>query len=122
MPTMTQVRELIRRDSLARGLAWALLEGKNSIQQLETEANLDPEADAEDRMRMERQLTDSDTKEQGFFAYLPRTLRRWTIALQDENEARRFVRRWHMRPFSEMFTEREHKGDVKPLVHAEFMW
>ncbi|KAL8790573.1 MAG: hypothetical protein Q9195_006317 [Heterodermia aff. obscurata] len=122
VPTMSQVREFIQRDSLARGLAWTLLEGKNSIQQLETNANLDSEADGEDRMRMGRQLADSETKEQGFFAYLPRTLRRWTIAFQDENEARRFVRRWHMRPFSGMFTEREHKGDVKPLVHAEFMW
>ena len=122
VPTMTQVQDLIQRDSLARGLAWALLEGKNSIQQLETDANLDSETDAEDRMRMERQLAYAEIKEQGFFAYLPRTLRRWTIAFQDENEARRFVRRWHMRPFSEMFTEREHKGDVKPLVHVEFMW
>ena len=122
VPTIMQVQQLIRRDSKARGLAWALLDGKYSIQQLEPDAGPDLEVEEEDRKGMERHHANSERAGQDFFDYYRRTLIRWTIAFQDENEARRFVRRWHLRPFSEVFTDREHKGDVKPLVHAEFMW
>lgn len=122
VPTIVQVRQFISLDNRARGLAWALLDGKNSIQQLEPDANPDLEAESEDRMRIERQQSDPGHKVHEFFDYARRKLIRWTIAFEDENEARRFVRRWHLRPFSDVFTERERKGDVKPLVHAEFMW
>ena len=48
---------------------------------------------------------------------------RWLISFEDENEARRFVRTWHQRPWpgivgSDISWEYE---DSTPLVQAEFL-
>ena len=49
--------------------------------------------------------------------------RKWLILLNDEAEARRFIRSWHMRPFPAWL---EHKSDDYdepwPLVRTELMW
>ena len=118
VPTLLQVKQLIHRDGRTRGLIWSLLDGKDSIQQLEPDASSDAGADHEDRMETERHTNLSPAVGD----YLRRTLIRWIIAFEDENEARRFVRAWHLRPFASAFNERKPKGDVQPLVHAEFMW
>lgn len=127
MPTLLQVRQFVKRDGHARGLLWALVGGQDdAIRQLEPEANPDPGAESEsesgDQMTMERQANLEDAEQNLLGDYLRRTLIRWMITFEDENEARRFVRRWHLKPFGLLFPERQDKGDVKPLVHAEFMW
>ncbi|KAL8694222.1 MAG: hypothetical protein Q9218_001109 [Villophora microphyllina] len=45
---------------------------------------------------------------------------RWIITLNDENEARRFVRAWHRRPFP--LPNDYARGEVTPIVNAEYLW
>lgn len=145
MPSLAQVQGLVMRDGRLRGMAWGLLDGREAIQQLDpsstsskdsdddddTDETLD--TDAEQRAAMEdggqgkegeapgdRQPSSDDR--QAFRDYARRTRIRWTIAFEDENEPRRFVRRWHLRPFPEADKERGRRGDHAPVVHAEFMW
>lgn len=50
---------------------------------------------------------------------------RYTIAFKDSNEARRFVREWHRRPFplTSLRRLKEEAGDEPlPVVHAEICW
>ena len=49
-----------------------------------------------------------------------RSLKRWIVRLGDENEARRFVRAWHRRPFP--LLDDEVRGEKPPVVNAEFLW
>lgn len=127
VPTIEQVQQLILRDGRARGMAWALTDGKDSIQQLDPkESRSIPNSNTEDNDNDENAADwerEAERREgPGFRDYVKRTRIRWTIAFEDENEARRFVRRWHLRAFSEAFGERVHRGDHRPLCHVEFLW
>ena len=41
---------------------------------------------------------------------------RWVISFPSENEARRFVRAWHRRPFPSI------QGDEPAIIEAQFIW
>jgi len=133
VPLLEQVQQLLTRDGRTRGMAWALLNGKDSIQQLDPSSHSSKDlsndlsneeeaegADVDEPAGMEREEVLGER--QAFRDYARRTRIRWTIAFEDENEARRFVRRWHLRPFLEAFQEKALEGDHTPLVHAEFLW
>lgn len=128
MPVLEQVQQLITRDGRHRGMAWALLNGRDSIQQIDPSSSSskdsgdedDDDPDTDEPAGMEREGVPGDR--QAFRDYARRIRIRWTIAFEDENEARRFVRRWHLRPFPEADRERVRRGDHAPLVHAEFLW
>lgn len=50
-------------------------------------------------------------------------LNRWMITLQDEAEARRFVRAWHMQPFPAWPMYRQgDQNEPWPLIKAELLW
>jgi len=124
VPALEQVQQLVTRDGRHRGMAWALLNGKDSIQQIDPSGGSkdskdsndeDDVPDADEQAGMEREGASGER--QAFRDYARRTRIRWTIAFEDENEARRFVRRWHLRPFVGAY-----RGDHAPLVHAEFLW
>ena len=133
-PTTEQVQQLILRDGRARGMAWALLDGKYSIQQLDPDGSRPGDGDDDDGggggggsdeavvAAEQRGIRGGERREPDIRGYVKRTKLRWTIAFESENEARRFVRRWHLRPFADMFRDREHRGDYAPLVHAEYLW
>lgn len=108
IPTTAQIQSLITRDGRHRGMAWALLDGKDSIQQLDADrkrhdkAEEDEHEDANEPGNDDASETETEAQGKGQIRdYVRRTKIRWTIAFEDENEARRFVRRWHLRPFSE---------------------
>ena len=122
VPTMDQVQQLVIRDGRHRGMAWALMNGKNSIQQIEPDRKLSNDDDDEEEKEDDDEPAPTEREGPDIRDYVRRTRIRWTIALEDENEARRFVRRWHLRPFSDAFPDRQHSGDHAPLVHAEFLW
>jgi hypothetical protein len=46
---------------------------------------------------------------------------RYVISLKDRNEARRFVREWHRRPFP-VLQERNPGDEPTPIVNAEILW
>lgn len=112
------------RDGRQRGMAWALLNGKDSIQQIDPSGSRDlkneDDPDADEPAAMESEEAPDDGNK--IRDYARRTRIRWTIAFEDENEARRFVRRWHLRPFQEASEAPVKRGDHAPLVHAEFLW
>ncbi len=48
---------------------------------------------------------------------------RYTISFKDSNEARRFVREWHQRPFSQSRQRSPEPGDeAPPIIHADILW
>lgn len=126
MPALEQVQQLLTRDGRHRGMAWALLNGKDSIQQFDSSSSSskaggdgDDDPDANEPAGTERE---GPGDRQAFRDYARRIRIRWTIAFEDENEARRFVRRWHLRPFPEADRDRIWRGAHAPAVHAEFLW
>ena len=115
VPTLEQIQGFIGRDGRHRGMAWALMDGKDSIQQIDPDGSRSNEEDGTEHEHMEHEG-------KAFRDYVSRTKIRWIIAFEDENEARRFVRRWHLRPFPTGSDDRERRGDHAPIVHAEYMW
>ena len=96
-------------------MAWALLDGKMSIQQIDPDSSSKHEEEADE-------LEGVESEGLALRDYVRRTKIRWIIAFEDENEARRFVRRCHLRPFTSGLNDWEHKGDHAPLMHVEYMW
>lgn len=47
--------------------------------------------------------------------------RRWIVSFIDEQEARRFTRRWHRKPFP-LRGEGVAVGEPPPLLNAELIW
>ena len=93
-PSLYALQHAISRDGRARGLAWALAEVESPIEKV-----LEYVEDS--------QSPDSASP-------------RWLISFQDENEARRFVRLWHHRPFPLKY---QHMGWADPpLMSVEFVW
>ena len=104
-PTTNAVRDAIDQDGRERGLQWTSKVGRRRVEhlQLPSEAPEEPEL-----------LEDSEPVAQR------RAARRWLVELADENEARRFVRAWHRRPFP---LPVDHvRGEKPPIVNAEFLW
>ena len=113
-PTTNLVRNVIAQDGRDRGMEWVLLKGRKSVEKVDVPPV--PE-DADD-------LNES-TSEEAEGGQEPgnvrRTYPRWIIAFEDEDEARRFVRAWHRRPFP-VSREPSLQDEPPPLVHAEYVW
>ncbi|KAL8656017.1 MAG: hypothetical protein Q9226_002821, partial [Calogaya cf. arnoldii] len=104
-PTTNAVRAVIDEDGRERGLQWGPRDGSRYVEKLELTSELPEEAEQrEDFERVAQRRWD----------------RRWIVRLSDENEARRFVRTWHRRPFP---LASDHVKDGNPrIVNAEFLW
>lgn len=105
-PTTPSVRAAIHQDGRDRGLPWATEGGSRSIEKL----NL-PTTSPED-LETPEQAESSEVR--------GRSSARWIVTFVDENEARRFVRAWHKRPFP--LNGDPVRGEDAPLVNAEFLW
>ena len=103
------VRDMISRDGQRRGLAWALAEGEKSIEKVEAPLLADEE------------LEEGDYTEETDPSYARRMCLRWIISFRDENEARRFTRAWHCRPFP-LHGDNAATEEPPPSVHAEVLW
>ena len=101
LPTSV-VKQTVAADGRDRGLAWEI-----SIDRLDTSIVA---ADGfEDSTSTEKE----ELVELGARHHAPS---RWVISFSSENEARRFIRAWHRRPFPSV------RGDDPALVQAEFIW
>lgn len=121
IPNTEQILQFIKQDGRDRGMAWALMDGQNSIQQIDPEGSgVVDEEEGEEEGAEQQEPTESEAPD--FRDHVRRISVRWIIAFENENEARRFVRRWHLRPFTSALDGRDHRGDHAPLIHAEYVW
>lgn len=106
-PPLSSIREMISQDGRKRGLAWSLAGDVPAIEKVDyssedgttTPSNGSTESgQSKDRLR-----------------------RRWIVTFTDESEARRFIRRWHRRPFP-LRGAGNGVGEPPSLVNAEFIW
>ncbi|KAL8817963.1 MAG: hypothetical protein Q9223_003304 [Gallowayella weberi] len=104
-PTTNAVKTAIDRDGRERGLQWATQVEKKYVEKLDMS---------------DSPLDDADRLEASESGVQRRSSRRWIVMLGDENEARRFVRVWHRRPFP--FPDDYVRGETPPVVNAEFLW
>ena len=113
-PSTSLVRNTIAQDGRNRGMEWALLNSRKSIEKLDV-PNIS--SNDEDMVDFDSREVE-DREEQGT---AKRMYPRWIIAFEDEDEARRFVRVWHRRPFAAS-RDLSLQDEPSPLVHAEFLW
>lgn len=99
------IRSLINQDGRDRGLPWATEGGSRSVTKLDS-PHISPEA--------------PDALEQADSEVNRRSSARWIISFIDENEARRFVRAWHRRPWP--LSGEWVRSEDAPLINAEFLW
>lgn len=103
--TTNAVRSALDEDGRQRGLQWATQVGNRYVERLDL-----PNSPLDDPDRLEDREPE----------VRKRSSRRWIINLDDENEARRFVRSWHRRPFP--LPDDHVRGEKSPIVNAEFLW
>ncbi|KAL8761923.1 MAG: hypothetical protein Q9184_001992 [Pyrenodesmia sp. 2 TL-2023] len=104
-PTTRAVKAAIDQDGRDRALPWAIEGSSRSVEKLSL-----PTASPEDTEGLE-------PVEPGIKG---RSFARWIVTFVDENEARRFVRAWHRRPFR--LSGDAVRGADAPLVNTEFLW
>lgn len=101
LPTSV-IKNTVAADGRDRGLAWNV-----SIDKLDTSAA------AADGFEHSTSTETAEFAELGARHHAPF---RWVMSFSNENEARRFIRAWHRRPFPSA------RGDNPALVQAEFIW
>ena len=111
-PNSASIRNMISRDGQNRGLAWALANGEKSIEKVE--GQLIPMEEPEEPEEHGHGEDADSNRTQSVYP-------RWLISFTDEDEARRFTRSWHRKPFP-LRGERVAVGEPHPLVHAEVIW
>ena len=102
------------------------MDGKGSVEKLqdpapqdwETGGRLSGEEEQDEELQDEESQDGSLESQAGEHQHA-----RWLISFEDENEARRFVRTWHQRPWpgiigSDVSWE---YADSTPLIQAEFL-
>ncbi|KAL8843062.1 MAG: hypothetical protein Q9176_002365 [Flavoplaca citrina] len=104
-PTTNAVKDAIDQDGRERGLQWGAKVGNRYVEKLELSTEMAKDLEnGEDSEPVARRRSES----------------RWIVKLGDENEARRFVRTWHRRPFP---LPSDHvRGEKPPIVNAELLW
>lgn len=108
-PTLYGIQSMIHADGRNRGLAWGLANSQKPIVKV-NESNIQTsESDGAGSLRDEDELQRQ------------RLYPRYIASFVDENEARRFIRAWHRRPFP-LQGENVAIGEPLPLVHAELLW
>ncbi|KAI4170790.1 MAG: hypothetical protein LQ343_004679 [Gyalolechia ehrenbergii] len=104
-PTTRAVRSALDQDGRDRRLPWATKGGSRSIEKSDLSTfppdNLDDSEQPDDEVKR-------------------RSSARWIVTFVDENEARRFVRAWHRRPFP--LSSESVQSEDAPLTNTEFLW
>jgi hypothetical protein len=107
------LRTAIGRDGRERNLQWNLLPGKEDIVKLDGGKVV-----LEEREGVELELL-QDLEERKRKRWLPP---RFILSFRDNQEARRFVRAWHRRPFPSMTGPQNPGDEGPPIVNAELLW
>ena len=108
-PTTQLIKSMLIKDGFNRSLSWGPLNGKGSIELVESPTKF--EEDAENS----QSSSDDIKRKEPIFS-------RWLIELENENEARRFVRMWHRVPFPFPGLRSSQYEEPEYLIHAEFLW
>lgn len=106
-PPLSSIREMINQDGRNRGLPWSLAGDVPAIEKVNYSS------DDATTTHPNGPLESGQSKE--------RLRRRWIVTFVDESEARRFIRRWHRRPFP-LRGAGTGVGEPPSLVNAEFIW
>lgn len=117
-PSTMSIRTAIGEDGRDRGLHWALPRGTQSIELLDVADVTEQESEESEDLE---EFTPSDSVGKAESSTHRRIFPRWIISFEDEDEARRFVRAWHRRPFP-ISREPLFQDEPAPLVHAEYVW
>ena len=104
--TVQDIKDMLYRDQRSRGLSWALVNSYKPIEKVDS---------ARSREWDEAEFGATEPAETTQFRGL---YPKYLINFADEDEARRFTRAWHRRPFYLQQDDRE----PPPLVHAEVVW
>lgn len=107
--TLHEVHKMIRQDGRYRGLTWNLKSGNKSIEKVR---NSSPDIEESGKSHL---FQDTESLQQR------PSYPRYIITFVNENEARRFVRGWHRKPFP-IYAEKFSLGESSPLIHAEILW
>ena len=117
-PNSASIRNMISRDGKNRGLAWALANGEKSIEKVEDPPmSMEKPGEPDEPEKPEEHGHGEDADSNRTKSVYPR----WLISFTDEDEARRFARSWHRKPFP-LRGERVAVGEPHPLIHAEVIW
>lgn len=106
-PPLSSIREMINQDGRNRGLAWSLAGDVPAIEKVGSSS------EDTTTTQSNQSAKSGQSKE--------RLRRRWIVTFTDESEARRFLRRWHRRPFP-LRGAGTGVGEPPSLVNAEFIW
>lgn len=110
-PPFSSIREMINQDGRNRGLPWSLAGDVPAIEKVNNHSSDDATT---------THPNPHGTPESGQSSK-ERLRRRWIVTFVDESEARRFIRRWHRRPFP-LRGAGTGVGEPPSLVNAEFIW
>ena len=116
-PTTHVVTKMLDSDGQDRGLPWYPIAASGNIEPFDGTPRSPsfPQQDDPDTGGVDQEEARAETGRN--------TFRRWLISFENETEARRFVRLWHMRPFPMwQFGLKREDGEPLPVVHTEFMW
>lgn len=104
------ILEALRVDGKRRNLQWKLNGRDKAIRRIDV-------GKGEEQLRSELKADiDAGGPRRTFH-----TPRKYVVSFKDLQEARRFVREWHRRPFP-VPDEREAKDEPPPIVNAEILW
>jgi hypothetical protein len=117
-PNSANIKHMLLMDSQDRGIEWGPTAGKGSVD-LFTSSRINSGSSLEGPSSSTVDSLERWEKETP-------TLNKWLITLEDETEARRFVRAWHRRPYPGWMDANAKTDDNRhepwPLVKVEFMW
>ena len=114
-PTTSQVRFAIEKDGQDRGQSWLSTTNGGKIELFDGSTR---HGSLEDKPVHGIEIDEEADAEIAAVQY-----RRWLISFENEAEARRFMRAWHMRSFPLWLSDiKWEDGEPLPLVHTEFMW
>jgi len=110
-----ELSDAIARDARKRNLQWNLAADDRAIVKLKS-SKRDEAVEAECDLQNEE--TDTENRRHRSIKPAPA---RYTISFADRQEAHRFVRAWHRRPFP-FAKDRSVEDEQPPIVNAEIIW
>ncbi|KAI4212757.1 MAG: hypothetical protein LQ351_004650 [Letrouitia transgressa] len=110
------IRAAIDKDGRDRGLEWALEHrDRGAVTQVQRiEQPSAEEAESSSSSSSSREVESQEPQRSNGPA-------KWIVSFQDENEARRFVRLWHMKPLPHYVDSNSSARAAAPL-HVELIW
>ncbi|KAI9676652.1 MAG: hypothetical protein M1829_002969 [Trizodia sp. TS-e1964] len=110
-PEERHIRRAIQVDGRNRGIYWELLGRADDITRLEGKSSSPDNEEAEEGVDVDEHKPPRN-----------HTSCKWIITFKEENEAQRFIRTWHRRPFPLSKEKYLNLAGEMPLVNVELLW